>query len=217
MDTIHIKNSWNEVTIGEFMAIQQLRQEDFENDFEYYIRLLGILSDKDTDYFYHIPMMNIPGLVRELSFLSTEPAGELNTSYRINGKKYKVCLDIRNFSAIQYIDLVTLLKDNKDNKNLHLILAILMQESGKKYNTEEYDVMAAAEEIRDHFSIADAYTLSLFFSLLLKSLIRGMQSYSISRMKKKLKKEKDPEKKENLMTTISRMQDLVKSGDGFII
>lgn len=215
-ETIKIKNSWKEVTIEDFLKIQRLDIQDFETELDYHIELLSILSDKDKEYLYTIPVVNIPSLLSEIEFISSMPKGEIKYSYLINGKKYKATLNVNDLTAMQYIDLVSLLTDNKDNKNIHLILAVILIEEGKEYNAKNFDIEKAADEIKQHFNIADAWQISVFFSTLLNSLMVAIGSYSASKMKKLKKKEKNPKRREAIKKAMAVMETFHRGGVGSI-
>lgn len=215
---IKIKDSWKEVTIGEFIALEKIKGVQFNDNIELAAKLLEILSDKDAEFIANIPAENIPSLASHLSFITAQVSGgNISTTYVINGKEYNATLNVREFSSIRYIDLASLLRDNDGNKNLHNILAVILVPKGMKYNGGEYDIMQVANEIYEYFSIADAYALSLFFSKIFESLIEVIKNCSIKKIRKIASKEMNKERKEALMKMIRDLKRLQKNGAGLAV
>lgn len=209
-----IKDNWKEVTVREFVQLQALKIEDYETPLDYNVAVLSVLSGESEDTILSLMYADLLAYISRLSFMNAEPKGELANSYTINGKKYKTVTSVRDLSAQQYIDLINVLGRNEKNSLLHYILAIFLIEDGKKYNSDGFDVDAAANEINEHFSIADAYTLSAFFLLTLNALATAMQNYSASRLRKLAKKESDPAKKAKIKQAIKTLRRLRLNGGG---
>lgn len=212
---ITIKNNWNEVTIEEFLRLESLKKRDIKDNATYLIEVLSILSDKDKDFLENMPAVNLPGCAEALKFITTQPSGAVKKEYEINGKVYTARLNTGDLTAMQYIDLAALIKNNEGNKNLHNILAVLLVPKGMKYNSGKYDVMALGKEIKKYFSIADAFAISLFFSIILNILIDLTKSYSIKKMRRAAEREKCPERKEALMMMMKEMRRSRRSGVGY--
>lgn len=212
-EKITIKNSWKELSISEYVQIQDISLKQYDDDVDYALDILSILSDKDRSFLGSIPAPHIINIARSLNFLNTKmEKGTLQAKYTINGKNYNAILNVNDFSAIQYIDLSTLLKDNEGNKNLHYILAVILIPEGKEYNT--YDIHEVANEIKNHFRFIDAYALSLFFSTLTKSLMQATQMLSARKILKMEKSEKDPERKKRLKNLRKELKLLARNGAG---
>lgn len=212
-EKITIKNSWKELSISEYVKIQDISSKQYEDDVDYALDILSVLSNKDRKFLENLPASQIVNIAGALKFLNTKvEKGSIRTKYIINGKNYNALLNVNDFSAIQYIDLATLLKDNEGNKNLHYILAVILIPEGKEYNT--YDIQEVANEINNHFHFIDAYALSLFFSTLTKSLMQAMQMLSARKLLKMEMKEKDPEKKQRLRNTRKDLKHLARNGAG---
>lgn len=211
-----IKDNWKEVTVKEFVQLQALKIDDYETPLDYNVAVLSVLSGESEDDILSLPYTELLAHIDRLSFINTLPEGKLANSYVINGKKYNTVMNVKDLTAQQYIDYVRMLGRNKDNAMLHYILAIFLIEDGKAYNTEGFDVDAAAEEISEHFSLADAYALSTFFLITRNALVSAMQNYSASKLRRLAKRESDPEKRKKIKEAIKTLRRLRPSGAGSV-
>lgn len=243
MNELIIKQSWNEVTIGDFQEIlkvvdlaKQIDMDDFKIQIDYNVKLLTILSNiKDMDYFYDMTVDELNKCSEKLSFLSDNPIpSEIKKNYEIAGYKFNIVntiqrltkASIRELRAIQYIDLLyihSLKEESAQCELLHKELSILMIPEGKVYGTDAFDIEESQDIIQNNMNICDALAVSAFFLTLFQTLTTIIESSLEKKLMKQIKKIKDLEKK---MVLMERMKNLDKykfqmnsqsSGDGSTI
>lgn len=123
---------------------------------------------------------------------------------KINGKKYRICLNPRKLTAGQYIDLQHFLKDGQIIRDLHKLMACLVTPYSfwkkGKYDGENHNVVAEGL-IECNFS--QVHATCVFFLNLWNYSIKAITPYL---SKEILKKVKSP---------VMREMDLQKFMDGF--
>lgn len=187
MNTIKIKNSWKEITIGEYTQIIGILKDDSLDELEINNYLLSILSGLDIKQIRQLTISEYSSFLKALDFLKSEPSAKIKKQYIINGNKYNSVLKLGNVTTGQYMDLQTLSKDYESTiENMSKILSIFLIPDGKKYG--EYDLTSVANEIETYFNIEDAVSLTFFFSLLNQRLLAASLLY-LEKMKMKAEKE----------------------------
>lgn len=206
---------WEDISLGKFTEIESIAKSDL-SDIDRVSYFLTILTDSDLKTIENLPMTEYGRLATEMSFIYDMPKVEIKDKYVINGKKYDLCTNFKNFTAAQYIDFQTLYKDVENNKSQLLALFLIPEEC--KYS-DGYDVDDVAQDIEEHLSIVDATACMLFFSLLYKGLTIATLTYSLKQMKKEMKREKNEIIKEKMRIAIEKTKEnlhLLKNMDGML-
>jgi hypothetical protein len=108
----------------------------------------------------------------------------------VAGKKFKPILDVSKITTAQYIDFQELVKRG-DHK---LLLNVLFIEDGK-----EYGEVDNSDLLWENLTL-DAYSdVMYFFQRLLLDLMKDTLNSSKKILKKEYRKEKDPQKKQEMM------------------
>lgn len=203
--------SWDDISIREFMSIQSILKQDY-NPIESHIYIMCMLTNMSDDYYYDLPISKINDeLIYKLKFLQEPLEPNLvKEEYEINGIKYKLNLNLLKLTAAQYIDYTELLKQSP--LDYSKLLAVLLVPEGKQYN-EDYDIEKVEIEFDEHFKIKDALGIAFFFKSLLESYTKVILNYSIKKLKKQLKKEKDNLKKTEIKKAIAA---LTQDGAGLL-
>lgn len=183
----------NQFTIKEFQEYQELINQEGISMFD----ILNFFGVEDS---YDLPLSEFNKLSSAVQSQELRP-GKVKRYYLINGKKYFAQLDIRKLSAGQFIDLQLYLKDFK----LEQILSVFMlptykegffnKEKVRKYN-DGYDVLEVQEDLKNHFIMSEANSLSAFFLTSSQSLLTIINNSLIRKMAKMLKKKEKREKLE---------------------
>lgn len=132
----------------------------------------------------------------EITSFSFTPV-KLNKYYMINGVKYKAQLNLTKIKAGQFIDFQSYMTGDRKLEQILSIFLIPMKKTligwkERKYG-EDYNMFETQKEIREHFQIIHAKTLSDFFLSLSVKLLQVMKDCSMKEMvktKKKLLKSK---------------------------
>ena len=148
---ITIFNSWEDITISQYLKIQLLDQTDvnFENDV---IKLLTTLTDEDLHLINDVTLNEIKS---NLIFLFTPPDVKVIKNISIDGKVYYNSI-LKNFNINQYITLQPLFGDSINNMNI--ILSHVLIPSGGSYN-DNYDIEELSELILNNINIVDGISI----------------------------------------------------------
>jgi hypothetical protein len=216
-----IYKSWKDINVNTFIRLQ-LEWQNFEttgdkvmDDLNRSIILLSILCDTTEDEITNLSKSEFTTLLHQTVFINDMPKVKIQDKYVINGKKYKVFLTLQDMSISQYIDFQTFYKEQE--KYFKELIACFLIPDGKKYG--EYDINEVIDDIGNHMTIVDAYSILFFFVLLFRSLTKAILNYSIKDMKKMMKKEKNKEQKMKMEKSIAEMKkamDSLNDGVGFI-
>lgn len=125
------------------------------------------------------------------------PTRGVHKYYKINGKKYKACLNHLKASAGQFIDFQAYMKDFKIEEVLSVFLIPMKKNmfswTKLKYN-DGYDVLEVQKDILNYMTIGEANELSNFFLIsstqLLKVMKQSLEKREFKMRKKKLKLQK---------------------------
>lgn len=209
--------SWNDITVDVFDRIKKINPNVYD-DFDVLnanVELISILCDVDEDVISNLTCKEFTKLLNETAWVNDVPKVEIKDKYTINGKKYRLFLELKQMSMSQYIDFRQLSKDIEKNFK-QLLACFLIPEPFKKYG-DGYDVVDVINDV-GKMSLCDAKSIMVFFSLQFQSLTKAMLTYSMRQMKKTKKAMKTQEEREKIdmaMAELKRTMNLVESGDGF--
>ncbi len=214
-----IKTEWQEITIMDFLQINDLIKSDLDN-IDKVAGIVAILSSKELDELLTIDLRVFEKLAKEIDFIYREiPKMKLENHYKINGVDYTIQYNMNKLTTQQYIDLLHLSNKNID-ENIHKILSLFLIPSkmkktlfGKKYVAEKYgsyDVQEVADIILNNFSIQTANEIMVFFCKVFENLMEHIVHY-LGKQMKTISKDKNLtlEQREKLM-------DIMKDGDGYL-
>lgn len=204
-------DNYSKLTIGKYLEVKEILSEDMDA-LERQAELIAILNDMDVEDVLELPLGTYHRLVQSLGFLTELPTPRQAppTKYKIDGIEYDVMLNIQDMTIAQYIDYQTFLKEG--DKHIVELLSVFIIPRGHKYN-DGYDIADVQKKIREKLSIIDAVTLSAFFLNLSQALISSTVRYSIKRMKRLMRKEKNLEMKKKYQEAIAHLE---QSGVGLV-
>lgn len=212
--------NYNDLTIKKYRELMSIERGD--DDMEYGVDILSVLSDIDQDELMEMPLDDFTKLMSKTSFLSqpierTEYK-KLGKKITINGNEYKLIKDAKELTAGQYIDYKAYVSRDNFLDMLPYIMTIFLIPIGKKYNNG-YDIAELAKEFDEHMGLPMALSISDFF--LHQSLLSTKSSilYLKWKMKRMLKKEKNTEMREQLtmgLEQVESLQNLLNNSVGFI-
>lgn len=205
MKEVKLKQSWNEITIFEFLQLIQL--QDVKDDFQLAreVEIMKIISgDPNID---ELPLLDFKQLMNKVTFVN-HPIPETlypPKSYTTPMFKYIIKPDMTKLSTAQYIDYTNYVKKSEGLEDLSKILSVFFIPKGFEYG-EGYDIDEVIEDIENNVDIVTASSVAGFFVLQSQTCIKALKDYSIRMMKKAMKKQKDPTKKEELMKKINELE-----------
>lgn len=162
---IIIPTEWADVTLGEFIELSKLNIDSFQNPIEYYVRMLIILGNEDTDgIFEFIKASDINNIIGQMSFMNTPPSKKGVKDVKINGKKYFLESNLNNLSVGEVVSIETLIEDKKVDSvgAIPIVLSVLLKPKG-----ESFDSNLCEDRInlfKNNVSIEEALGMSVFFS-----------------------------------------------------
>lgn len=201
-------DSYSKLSIGKYLQIQDaLKGEGDEIEKE--AMLVSILNDMEVEDVLEMPLTKFGEYVSKTKFLTEEPVARQNppTKFKINGVCYEVMLDVRKMNVSQFIDYQTYLKDST---KIVEIMSVFIIPEGKEYN-DGYDIIEVQNIIRENINIIDAISLAFFFRSWFQALYKVTLESSIKKLKKMMKKEKNPEIMKQYQLAIQSLQE---SGNG---
>lgn len=211
-------NNYKELSILKFNQLKEIETIGRE-EIDIQVEILSILSDIPEEEILDLPFAKYQSLVAQSKFLTSPPpiTKKCPKTIKLGDKEYDVMTDINKFTAGQYIDYQTYIGLNADNKYFSYILTCFIIPKGMKYGS--YDIEAVIEDFNKHLDIATALSISAFFLRKWERLTRGMLIYLVWKMKRAMKKEKNPQMREKMKEAINQLttlKNLVKDGDGSI-
>lgn len=178
------KKSWNDVTIDEFIQIEESYKDTDMSDEDRTLNLIYLLTDQDP---LQMPFSEFKKALSALQFIKGEvPSNPLKKRYELNGTKYRLMQALDKITTAQYIDYTTYLRNMEEDVDYVNVLSVFMlPEDSVKYN-DGYDLENVKKDIRYHMSIADAKGIFAFFFAYYRNFI----SISLQFLQKRLKRMK---------------------------
>lgn len=179
---------WEEITVKQYYEILEILREDVGDALEMNSRLIDCIWKIDSA---DIPVIRFSYYLDELQFLNNpyEPKTP-KKEYVVNGVKFRPTLDVSKITTAQYVDFQELVK-TEDHK---LMLNVLFIQDGK-----EYGEVDNSDLLWENLPLTDYSDVMFFFLHLLDGLMMDTLNSSKKILKKMYRKEKDPQKKEELM------------------
>ena len=212
--------SYDKLSISKYMQIRELLKEAMPDD-ELQVEILAVLNDCTADEVMNMPVTVYSESVRKSMFLADKPKvkGECPKHINLNGKKYYLMRKAEELTAAQYIDYQTFMKDKDPDSKLGEILSIFIIPEGKKY-AEDYDITEVINEIKEYLPISVGFNVCFFFrKKQLKSIKRTLIYLGLMMKiwKHKMKTDEEKQMMSEAQEKMKILQDLVISGDGFLM
>ena len=198
---------WEELTVKQYYEILDILNDEAGDAIETNTRLIDCIWKIDSA---DIPIIEFGHYLKELEFLTDpyEPKTP-KKEYVINGIKFKPTLDVSKITTAQYIDFQELVK-RKEHK---LLLNVFFIKDGEEYGDSDN-----SDLLWENLSLTDYSDVQFFFLHLLGSLMKDTLNSSKKRLKRMYRREKDPQKKEELMNEMVKIHQALLAVDenGFL-
>ena len=199
------KYSWNHITGEQYWEIFDILNSG-ASDLQKQAELIALIEGKSVDEILSLDMSSAAELINKLEFLNKF---ELSKRYHpssiiIDNKKYNVYPNLANLNVAQFIDYQSFIaqpfRDSYDK-----ILSIFLIPDGHEYNSG-YDILEVQEAIRTKLSWLEIQNLLNFI------LVRYVDSYnhSLAYLTKKVRKEKNPQKKMEMERNLNQLMESLK-------
>lgn len=199
--------TWEDITLDQYLQIYQL--VDVEGmDEMVYAELLKVVCGEEVE---DLTLPEYKKMFKHLDFLKGKmPEVKAKKEYILKGNKYQCDLDMTKITGSQYLDYVNYIKENKGVENFAKIVSVFLIPKGCKYN-DGYDIDELIELIESEMKIIDVNAISFFLQRQYTVYISTLTVYSIQTMKKMMKKEQNPQKKEAIKLKIQETEALLQS------
>lgn len=204
------KDSWNKITVADYDRIISFTEDESLAPIEIDIKVLSVLCDVAEDEIWNMTPGEVGQLRQGMKFLNNFDFPKKLRSQKmvINGEEYEIQADVSKFTVAQYVDFQQLWKDRDKQKGV--MLSVFIVPRGKKYN-EGYNATELADTLYNSVSIVDYNTICFFFLKELRTSIEASLLSSIWMLERMMKKEKNPEKKEEMKKAIAGLREKISS------
>lgn len=193
--------TWSDITLEQYkqmIDVYELKLDELNTVME----IMKIVCGEEVE---NLPLAEYKGMLNQLDFLNTDiPEIKPKSKYIIGGKEYICNLDLSKITGSQYIDYSTYIKNNKDVEGYPELLSVFLVPKGSNYNDGTYDINELKLNVPNMLLI-DVKAIAFFLQKQYKALLSITVDYSISVMKKMMKKETDPQKKIQIQDKINEL------------
>lgn len=129
--------TWDDITVGQFIELSQVKEDDFETSIDYSNYLIQVIEDISVEELDELSLDEYEEKLEAYKFL--------NTPIKVNKIKSEIIIDEEKFYPIdfnkitlgEFIDLEHFITE--PNKNIGIILSILFRRIIKPGNQFEYN------------------------------------------------------------------------------
>lgn len=123
----NVPENYSELNLGKFMKVSEINQSDFKSSTDWTVHLVAALIGCPIDDLYELPFGDLNVLLEEFKWITTMPKKEKVKDVVIDDVKYVVKPNTQ-LTTGEWISMESFLTDDlKNDKNFHLILAIMLR------------------------------------------------------------------------------------------
>lgn len=188
-----LPTKWSDVRLFQYIEISDIMAIDMD-DIDKHVKIVSILSGEKESTILDLSLSEMKECIKKVSFIYTKPErGAIKQYIRIGKHKYSINHDLKKITAGEYIDLTSLIKDDKTTQNLPQILAIFFHpvnyfgfKKRKCYENQNQTLESRIKsaKVLGNLKMDDVLNLSGFFLHSSINLLKGIQDYSTWQMKK---------------------------------
>ncbi len=181
--------SWDDIMLGQLMAINDINDKKFESDIELSVNILAAMSDIPIDVLLDIPLDDLNTLSGMIEWFAVKPKEKL-THADIDGVKY-IPINTSSLSSGEVISFEVINKIGTD-KNLDVITAILIRPEvdGRIEKLKDMlDIQERANIFKDKLSVSVLWPIvdSFFNGAASFSLKNTQDSLNLPKVQSRLK------------------------------
>lgn len=171
------KLSWDDITICDFIRIQNIAENKDIDELTRTIELLKVITHNEN-----IDDLTVDDFQKETIKLKLLELplkhNKVKSEYILNGTKLKLYKDMDKLTTGQYIDYLNYCNAGVEAENIEQILSVFLIPDGYKYN-KDYNLSDINELIKNYLPITDAIGISDFFVKCQKKYVAALKDYSI--------------------------------------
>ena len=189
------KKNWNQITISDYMELQEILKREDIIDIE--IGIVALLCGVSENEILNLPIPEYQRILANIRFISEFPKvnNKAPKSITIGDYKYDVVTDMRKLTTAQYIDFQTYLKMGNETENIPRLLSVFIIPKGCKYGDDEYNIDDLQKDIKEYLPVQTAFEMCGFFQKTFLNSIKNILFYLELKMRKgKTEKEKEVKK-----------------------
>lgn len=212
-----VTEGWRQLSLPRFFEVKDLPEGE-----DYDLQLTSILTGLPVDQLEALPINEFMKIKSRVAWIKNEPLPDIEerrvyvVDYGTNWRAFDACLDIRKWTASQYIDYQGLAGDTSTPEAVARLLTIYLVPAGREYG-DGYDFDELREFFLKHFPALDAFALHNFFAVRSVGLIASIQiSWALVRAAAKGGKAKQMRAEIRRLRKLTRAAaDSARSGAGF--
>lgn len=164
-----IPESYDQMSLGMFMTISSINQEDFKSKTEWTVKMISTLIGCPQNLLYELEIDDLRTLMSEFNWISVLPEIKDIREVTIDNKRY-ITKPQSQLTTGEWISVEQFLKNDISNEeNFHIILALLLREddgSGKIKDLENNieSILERANLFKNKVMITECYGLIKSFS-----------------------------------------------------
>ena len=194
--------TWSDITLEQYIQMVNVSKQELD-ELENVLELVKIVCGEEVE---QLPLAEYKQMINHINFLSTPiPDIKPKSKYVIGGKEYVCDLDLSKITGSQYIDYSTYIKQNDGVEGYPNLLSVFLVPKGCKYNDGTYDINELKSNLPNMLFV-DVKAIAFFLQKQYKTLLAITVDYSITVMKKMMKKETDQQKKIEIQNKIIELQ-----------
>lgn len=193
---VNIPKGWHEVSLKKFEELSTVIDKSSGNPYEITARTIAVLTglDYETIRKWPVSVLNSTELAKSLRFVTTEPQKRMpDDTVILGGKMYKVFLYPQKWTAGQWLDYTSVMKDENTNAKLARIIACFVVPKGCEYG-EGYEYDDVVKAINENIDIETALGMAGFFQLEFSAFVKALLAYSerkTKRLKRSIRKQEN--------------------------
>lgn len=165
----NIAEGYNELSLGRFIDVSQLKQENYKSTTEWTVALVSKLIGCPENNLLELPFGDLNTLLEEFKWITEQPKKVKKNFVEIDGVKY-VMKENTQLTTGEWISIESFLTDDLANeKNFHLVLAIMLRpEVNGKIKSLENDfneIVKRANIFKEKLMIDECYGMIEDFSI----------------------------------------------------
>ncbi len=196
---IKIKKSWDDVTIGQYIALKSMDNTDYPELIDKGIFMVDTIYEIDSK---NIPYTAFNQLLDSINkFIGERPQKQkAKPSYILNGTKYELDMNYTNFTTSQFIDFTSY---RKTNDEVGMLSSVLIPE--KHTYMDGYDIEKVKNDIENYLSVTEGMAIVNFFLVASTRFMQLILSYLRRKLTNRKMKKMSREQKEVITKEITRL------------